>query len=144
MLKPGYWATMAAAIMAAAILLAACGGPQGDKSAASADAAVAAESFQGRVIEVVLTDYAFKPASIELVKDEPVMLIVRNEGRTVHDLVIVGLGIDVRTEMLRRGESQTLVFTPLQSGRLETFCSVPGHRTLGMVGELFITNGGDD
>lgn len=94
------------------------------------------ESFEGKTIHIRMNEYAFEPAVIELEQGEPVQLVVTNEGRIVHDMVIVDGQNEVRTPMLGAGESHTLVFTPSSSGRLETYCSVPGHKALGMIGEV--------
>lgn len=126
-------------VLVLAVMVAACGGKKNASSdnnqqASSQTASVA----EAREIEVVLSDWAITPSSIELRKGEPVKLIVRNDGPTEHDIVIAGLGVNVQTAVLKAGQTQTLTFTPQQSGRIEAYCSVPGHKALGMVGDVII------
>lgn len=85
-----------------------------------------------REIDVIMTDFTFIPGIIKLSAGVPVKMTVTNEGRLPHDFVVTGLGVDVATRLLEPGESETLTFTPENSGRLEMYCSVPGHREMGL------------
>jgi len=101
--------------------------------------------------EVVIEagDFFFRPAEFTVRRGEPVRLVLENAGRAQHDLVVIGLPIRDAGGRTRNGFSlavaapgQTVsaVITPLESGRFEFFCSVAGHRQLGMVGTLEVTD----
>lgn len=86
--------------------------------------------------------YGISPAKLELRAGVPVSLTVTNEGRGSHDLVIEGL--DVQTEMLQAGASQTIVFTPVEAGTYRMYCSIGkgspvGHDERGMNGEVVVS-----
>ena len=61
---------------------------------------------------------------------------VTNAGKVPHDLVVKGNGVSVKTPLLNPGESKTLK-VELKPGTYELYCSVPGHKQLGM--DLHIT-----
>lgn len=86
-----------------------------------------------REIDVIITDFTYIPGIISLRADEPVKMIVTNEGRMPHDFVIDGLGERVATDVLQSGETQILEFTPTTTGRLEVFCTIPGHKEMGLI-----------
>lgn len=87
-------------------------------------------------IMVVGTEFSFSPALITVKAGEKVKLTYKNQGGTSHNLVIEGLGI--RTNTIGNGQTDTIEFTALDSGTYTFFCSVPGHRAAGMIGELKI------
>jgi uncharacterized cupredoxin-like copper-binding protein len=59
-------------------------------------------------------------------------LDVKNTGQTEHDLVVKGSGVaNAHTPRIGGGASATLKVT-LKSGTYELYCSVPGHKQLGM------------
>jgi plastocyanin len=60
---------------------------------------------------------------------------VSNAGRIPHDLTIQG---GARTPLISPGKSSTLTAT-LKRGTYTLYCSVPGHRKLGMVAKLTVT-----
>lgn len=117
-------------------LLVACGGGKEDSAATPSATTSDAASGDAKVIDVTLTDFAITPAVIELQAGQPVQLVVTNAGPTIHDLVIAGLGLNVETMALETGQTETLTFTPNRTGTIETFCSIPGHKALGMVGSI--------
>ena len=60
---------------------------------------------------------------------------VSNAGRIPHDLTIQG---GAKTALISPGKSATLT-TTLKPGTYTLYCSVPGHRKLGMVAKLTVT-----
>ena len=54
----------------------------------------------------------------------------------LHDLVIDEF--DVRTERLRTGGTEYVMFVADKSGTFEYYCSVGSHRVNGMVGKLIV------
>lgn len=113
-------------IAGAVALLAACGGngDEGDDGApADADG-----------ITVTATEYAFDPETLEIAADTAVEISLVNEGIVEHDWTIDELDVQIHTEA---GESATATVTA-PAGTYEVYCSIPGHRDLGMEGALTV------
>jgi uncharacterized cupredoxin-like copper-binding protein len=56
---------------------------------------------------------------------------VKNDGKIPHDLVVNGAGVEKATPLLSPGKSDSLT-VELKPGSYDFFCSVPGHKQLGM------------
>lgn len=56
---------------------------------------------------------------------------VQNQGKVPHNLVIKGAGVDEATSDLAPGVSESLT-VELKPGSYEFYCSIPGHKQLGM------------
>jgi uncharacterized cupredoxin-like copper-binding protein len=88
-------------------------------------------------IAVKVTEVDFK---IQLPKTTfkagPTTFQVTNSGKVPHDLVVKGNGVNAKTPLLNPGQSKTLK-VDLKPGTYELYCSVPGHKQLGM--DLHIT-----
>jgi uncharacterized cupredoxin-like copper-binding protein len=56
---------------------------------------------------------------------------VKNEGKVPHDFVVKGSGVDEATAVLDPGKSESLT-VELRPGSYEIYCSIPGHKQLGM------------
>ena len=59
-----------------------------------------------------------------------------NTGNFPHNLTVEGTGIATKT--IAGGKSNVIEFTAPSSGTYTIFCSVAGHRALGMVGTLTV------
>jgi uncharacterized cupredoxin-like copper-binding protein len=91
-------------------------------------------------VEVTLTEWQILPVQIA-VKAGRARFVVHNAGTTVHGFEIEGM-IDGRKfeeeiEPFPAGQTRTLE-VELAPGRYEIYCQVPGHRELGMEGELIV------
>ena len=88
-------------------------------------------------VAVKVTEVDFK---IQLPKTTfkagPITFEVTNSGKVPHDLVVKGNGVNAKTPLLNPGQSKTLK-VDLKPGTYELYCSVPGHKQLGM--DLHIT-----
>jgi uncharacterized cupredoxin-like copper-binding protein len=69
-----------------------------------------------------------------------VTFAVKNAGKIQHDLAVTGPGIKgiAKTALLNPGTSANLTVT-LAAGSYTLYCTVPGHRTLGMVATLIVS-----
>jgi uncharacterized cupredoxin-like copper-binding protein len=56
---------------------------------------------------------------------------VANDGKLPHNLVVKGPGVDASTPNLNGGQSK-LLKVDLKPGTYDLYCSVPGHKQLGM------------
>jgi len=110
----------------------------------AAGAPATGEEAQQRIVH--LGDYAFRPATIEVVVGRPVELTLINDDHlTPHNLTVeaaeTGLDLDVD---VKGGKKTVVRFTPSATGRFPFFCNkklpfMKSHRDHGMVGELVVT-----
>ena len=63
---------------------------------------------------------------------------VQNQGKVPHNLVIQGTGVDEATSDLAPGASESLT-VELKPGTYDFFCSIPGHKQLGMDQKVTVT-----
>ncbi len=129
-------------LFALAALLAAC--------------AVSPTSTGPQTVTLKAVDIAYEPQSIEVTAGRPVTLTLVNEGALEHDFNITKILVtdvhdsnegghaghddassDLHTSVEPGGRS-TLTFTPTTPGTYDFYCSVPGHREAGMVGQLSV------
>lgn len=86
-------------------------------------------------ITVTGQNFTFSPSTITVKKGQKVTLQFKSAGG-FHNFVIDEL--DVKTEVLGSGKSQTVTFTPTKTGTFEYYCSIGNHRAMGMVGTLIV------
>jgi len=112
-------------------------------------------------VEFILdaSDFAYSVPSLTVKAGETVKLTLNNVGALEHDFVIEK--IDVKTKVVKDsgsdehhahgveanydlhvsaqvGETSVIQFTVAEPGTYQFFCSVPGHKEAGMVGELIV------
>ena len=111
------------ASLALVLLATACGG---DGTAGSDDGAA------GGALTIVATEYEFTPAEVSIPADTPTEVLLVNEGIVEHDWTIDELGVEIYAAA---GESAVATVTAA-AGTYDVYCSIPGHRDLGMEGVL--------
>ena len=91
------------------------------------------------VVQVTLTEFkvVFNPS---VVPAGDVTFTVINAGAVDHNFAIPSL--NVRTAMLKPGESETLVVEGIEVGEVEYLCEVAGHSAAGMIGKLSVVEAG--
>lgn len=87
-------------------------------------------------ITVVGAEMFFSPSTVTVQAGQQVKINFQNEGSTIHNLIIEGLGISTKT--IGDGQIDVIEFTAPTSGTYAIFCSVPGHRAAGMEGSLIV------
>jgi plastocyanin len=115
-------------LVAAALMLAACGGGNGNGETADNGSA----SSDG--ITIVATEYEFDPSDVTLPADTAVEITLENEGIIEHDWTVDDLDVEIYTGP---GETNSVTVTAA-AGTYEVYCSIPGHRELGMEGSLTV------
>jgi len=85
-------------------------------------------------VTVSLTEFALSPQMI----NAPVggSVLVTNNGTVDHNFAIVGT--DLKTKMLKPGESETLDLGGVEPGAYDVLCQVGGHSGAGMTGMLHL------
>ena len=142
-----HFATLFVIGAAAAIPLAGCGGG-GDDNNTSADtsggSATEASTTGGggggaaQTVDMTAVDYKFDPSD-PAVKSGEVTLDLTNNGQQPHSLEIEDVnGQDQELEGdVSPGQSGTLKVN-LPPGKYEFYCPVPGHKELGMEGDITV------
>ena len=90
------------------------------------------EPLSEQELNITSREFSFRPNSITVDVDEPVVITFQNTG--IHTFTVDELGINRSLS----GSSVTVEFTPTKSGTFEFYCSIPGHREQGMVGSLVV------
>jgi plastocyanin len=103
-------------VATAGLVLAGCGGG-GSKKATATGAASGGSG--GATMNLVAKDFMFEPATINATAGKPITVIVKNEGQAEHNFSVESLKVNKDIE---KGESQTVTFTPTQSGTIQFFC----------------------
>ncbi len=104
------------------------------------------------VINVSLKNLRFTPNTVEVAAGKTVQVNVTNMDGTEHDMLVEGLRIEkvgeaigghhagATADMLvvhtMANENGSITFRTEQKGTYQFFCTLPGHKAAGMVGEM--------
>ncbi|ADU50570.1 blue (type 1) copper domain protein [Thermaerobacter marianensis DSM 12885] len=113
-------------------VLAACGGGGGGGGSNQGNGDQAA----GNKITVTAQNMSFDQTEITLKKGQTYTIELVNNDSVQHDLVSEQLGLEVG--LTDPGQSNSVEFTPQQTGDFEFICSVPGHSAT-MKGTIRVT-----
>ena len=130
------------------LVLAACGSDDSTSSTTSASDTSSTESTTeasttasggggaGGTVAISETEFKLDPSD-PTVKAGSVTFDVSNDGTTTHNLEVEGDGVEEGTDDLDAGSSGQLT-VDLKPGTYEIYCSIDGHKDLGMEGELTV------
>lgn len=142
------------ALVAFAMLAAACGGESSSDGGAADTAVAGALSALDieRSLEIGMRDVAFDRDRLEIAAGVLVELAIRNDGNLTHDFTIKD--VPAEAEIPGRGsagserfdvhvvvdgrEDARLLLRVAEPGEYAFFCAVPGHRQAGMEGTLAV------
>jgi plastocyanin len=119
-------------LLLAVLVLAGCGSD--DATEASGD------EIGGAAVELVATEFAFDPDSVEVDEAGETTFRLVNEGEFPHALEIEGGDLEEETEEIGPGETTELT-VDLEPGEYELYCPVGDHREQGMEGTLVVAGG---
>jgi len=125
----------AAAVLAVALALGACGGDDNDSSDETNQPAAGAGQ--------TLTLTADSGGALKFDKDSlsanagEVTITLENPSDVPHAIEVEGNGIEEEGKTVQKGDSST-VTTDLKAGRYEYYCPVGNHKDEGMEGELTV------
>lgn len=137
-----------AALLLLALALAACGGSSSPAGPAPTPVRPADGALTLRAFE-----WGFEPQAIALRRGEQVEITLENEGRVLHNFKIEDLAAnDIESHSsgplsgeenqlfvgAEAGQVGTLSFVPQASGSFTFYCTIRGHRQLGMEGTLTV------
>lgn len=141
---------LAAAAAALTLALAACGSAPSSSTPPTSAAAAGGGSggttstpvaVSGKKIDVTEKDFSITVVGGSTVKPGTYTFVVTNKGPSSHNLTINGPGVAGKATPTFAPGTQTLTVT-LKKGTYDLFCSVPGHRALGMDTKLHVGSGG--
>jgi plastocyanin len=137
--------TVALIALTGAVVLGAtaCGSKSGGgSSTTNTPAAGGTSQASGTPINVTLKNYSITVASSGSLAPGVYTFKVTNQGPLSHDLTVNGPGVSkMGTPIFSPGGSEDLTVT-LTNGTYDLYCSVPGHKQLGMNTTLTVGTGG--
>lgn len=80
-------------------------------------------------------NFSFSPSEIRVKKGDSVKVTFTSTSG-MHDFVIDAY--NVKTSILKNGQSETVTFVADKAGTFEYYCGVGNHRAMGMVGKLIV------
>ncbi|MBI2077277.1 MAG: cytochrome c oxidase subunit II [Euryarchaeota archaeon] len=100
--------------------------------------------LESQRVTVSLTEWKVTPSAKTVRLDQPVLFIVTNDGKIVHDLNVGGhwdadpdsRDIHAKTPDLAAGRGAALAYFPRAKGTLYLWCNLPGHSESGMLTTL--------
>ncbi|MEX0825746.1 MAG: cupredoxin domain-containing protein [Acidimicrobiia bacterium] len=119
-----------AALTAATLLLAACGGS--DSGAGTTTSQPDSTTSAGIEITVTATEFKFEPDPLMVPADTEVTITLVNNGVVEHDITIDELDFHM---LANPGETVSETIT-IPAGIYMVYCAVPGHHEAGMMVEL--------
>jgi uncharacterized cupredoxin-like copper-binding protein len=133
--------------VAAAIVLAVAGCGSSSKKTASTPSTPATTSTPtqtqttpapkgGGTLTVGETEYKLNPSN-PTAKAGAVTVTAKNDGTITHNLEVQGNGVEKKTADLQPGSSGSLKLN-LKPGTYQIYCAIPGHKQLGMKGNLVV------
>jgi FtsP/CotA-like multicopper oxidase with cupredoxin domain len=144
-MNKGFHRIAGAGVLLLALLAASCGGGADAAGNGTGDRAAG----DGTAFDVTLNEFAISPDMIDAPAGAALTFDVTNEGTAPHTFAMQTDTKVYETEQIQPGSSATLAVDALEAGTYKTYCTIPGHEDLGMVGQLMIggsgagTTGGD-
>jgi nitrite reductase (NO-forming) len=127
------WRLALSVAAALALLLAAC--------TAGATTGPAAKGGPGEAageVRLVVSEWQFEPATLQVPVGRPFTLVLENRGRIEHDVRVNDVDIHLHAGP---GQSASGTFVATKPGVYDFFCTLPGHKEAGMVGKLSVGAG---
>jgi len=90
----------------------------------------------GTTVSVSMKEFSITPSQISVPSGEPITVSVSNQGQAQHAFAVEVEGRTLTTPMLNSGASATLALPALRAGTYAAWCTVPGHKDLGMSATL--------
>ena len=122
---------------ALALLAAACSGGGGSEGAEEQAAAGPA------TIEIMLSEFAIDPSAITVPVGQPIEFSVMNMGQAQHTFAVDVAGTTYETEMIDPNVTVVLDVPALEAGTYAAYCTVSGHKDLGMLATVTAGTGAD-
>ena len=83
-------------------------------------------------------DYSFTPAAVTVKANSAVQITLTNGATQAHNWTVQGLDQPYTTGDILAGKTGTVSFTPSKTGTFKIICTIAGHESFGMVGQLIV------
>ena len=128
----------AAAVMAAAgLVIGACGGADGsennDAGGYGSAESGGSEAPSGQQVEVAGKEFSYTPSTLTLKAGLPTTIVLKNTGSIEHDITVDKADFKLTVNAGKEGKK---ALTMQDAGTHKFYCSIPGHESAGMKGEL--------
>lgn len=135
------WGVLAATL-AATLALNACTGVASPRPAPTAPQtpAGAVAPQQDEEVRIVVKEWGFEPAGLQIPVGRQVNLVLENRGALDHDLTVPGLNLKM---VASPGKTARATVKAEKAGDYEVICSLAGHKESGMKGLLVSAAGID-
>ena len=108
-----------------------------------------------RTIEIVMSEMAYEPSSIEVKRGEQIRFVIRNAGKEDHEFLLATTKENLaHAEMMKKhrhmkhedpngvtlapNKSAELLWKFSKAGTFEYSCLIPDHRDYGMIGRVTV------
>lgn len=115
----------------AAVVIGGCGGGADDETTTAGST----EAPAGEQITVVGKEFSYDPATVALEAGKPFTIVLRNIGSIEHDITVDDAKFKLTVPGNNTREKALKVEKP---GTYQFYCSLPGHKSAGMKGELTV------
>jgi FtsP/CotA-like multicopper oxidase with cupredoxin domain/plastocyanin len=126
-----------AALGVLALVFAACSGGGGATGGAGEQAAGAPAK-----VEVMLSEFKIDPSTIPVPANQPIEFTVMNHGQAQHTFAVDVNGKTYVTDLINPNATATLPVPAMDAGSYQAYCTVPGHKDLGMLATVVVGSGG--
>lgn len=116
----------------AASVIGGCGGGSDDDTSTAGRT----EESAGEKITVVGKEFSYDPATLTLKAGQPFTIVLKNTGSIEHDITLDDAKFKLTVPGNNTREKGLEVDKP---GTYQFYCSLPGHKSAGMKGELTVT-----
>jgi uncharacterized cupredoxin-like copper-binding protein len=134
-------------------VLSGCAGRRAAEPAAPLEPPAGFDWSDAQLVEVVMTDFAFAPATIALTEGRPYRLRLVNRGSGAHDFTApaffravalepgggAGQVASLGTVDVERGDTVELRLVPLKKGEYDLECTHLLHALFGMTGKITVS-----
>ena len=111
-----------------ALLAVSCSGGSGGGGATKELAAASPAT-----IEIMLSEFAIDPSAITVPVGQPIEFSVMNMGQAQHTFAVDVAGTTYETDMIDPNATVVLDVPALEAGTYTAYCTVSGHKDLGML-----------
>ena len=108
-----------------------------------------------RTIEIVMSEMAYEPSSIQVKRGEQIRFVIRNAGKEDHEFLLATTKENLaHAEMMKKHRHMThedpngvtlapdksaeLLWKFSKTGKFEYSCLIPDHRDYGMIGRVTV------
>jgi uncharacterized cupredoxin-like copper-binding protein len=116
----------------AAVVIGGCGGGADDETTTAGST----EAPAGEKIPVVGKEFSYDPPTVTLKAGQPFTIVLKNTGSIEHDITVDDAKFKLTVPGNDTREKAIKVEKP---GTYQFYCSLPGHNSAGMKGELTVT-----